>query len=885
MKSLRAWFIRLFRALASFAPGGRESEISAEIDSHLQLHTDDNIRAGMTPQEARRRAVIALGSVEGTKEAVRDRHGLPAFESLMRDVRYGTRSLMKAPGFALAGIVILGLGIGVNTAIFTLVNAVVLKPLPFADADRIMRIWHTPPQALFPGSKTFSLSPANFLDWEAQNQVFERMAIYRGGRQTLTGQGEPDAVFTLRGSANFLPILGVNPILGRLFTQAEDREGGPQTVILADAFFKSRFGGDPSVIGRSITLNGVPHTVIGVVPDGRAVTTRVQVYVPLAWTAADTVVRNNHNYNGIAKLKPGISVARAQSDMDAIARRLETQYPDDNKDWGVLVRPLQEDMVGQARSSLLVLLGAVALVLLIACANLANLTLARTHGRAKEIALRGALGASRLRVVQQLLTEGLVLGIGGGLAGLAAAYFGVDLLKTAFATAVPRMSEVTVDTRVLAFTGGIAIAAGLLAAFAPAWQLSGRDASEALKMGGRGNSGGSHGRLRSLLVISEVALALMLLIGAGLLMRSLNGLRAVDAGFDPRHVLTATISIPDKKYPTPEQRNQFFDRVMQSVRALPGVESAAWVDDVPLQSGSSQYVAVEGQPPLKESEMPVVAVRIPSPEYFKTMRIPLRSGRDFTVADGFGQPRVVIISERTAKRFWPGQDPIGRHITMSMMTKEPAEVIGVVGEVKTGALDASAEDSETAVYVPFAQFAFNGLQIVMRTAGEPMAQTKPMIAAVRAIDPEQPVLDIATMDSIVEEALGQRPLAMTLLAGFSVLALVLASVGIYSVLAYMVRQRVREIGIRLALGAPVRGLLGMVVFEGLKPTVIGVVVGLALAAAFVRVMATLLFGVSQHDPGTFTIVAGIMLVVGAIATLLPAYRATRVDPIVTLRAE
>jgi predicted permease len=874
--------MRLFGVLPSQR---RDRDLHAEIESHLQMHVDDNIRAGMTPSEARRRAVIALGSVEGTKEAVRDRQGLPAFESLMRDVRYGTRSLIKAPGFAIAGIVILGLGIGVNTAIFTLVNAVVLKPLPFADADRIMRIWHTPPQAIFPGAKIFALSPANFRDWEAQNQVFERMAIYRGGRRTLTGQGEPDAVFALRGSANFLPILGVNPIIGRLFTQEEDLDSAAHTVILSNAFFKSRFGADPSVLGRSITLDGVPHTVIGVVPDGQALTNRVQIYVPLGWTAAEMAVRNNHNYNGIAKLKPGITVARAQSDMDAISRRLAAQYPDDDKDWGALVRPLQEDMVGEARSSLLVLLGAVGLVLLIACANLANLTLARTHGRAKEIALRGALGASRLRVVQQLLTEGLVLGIGGGLAGLAAAYFGVDLLKTAFATAVPRMSEVTVDTRVLAFTGLIAIAAGLLAAFAPAWQLSGRDASEALKMGGRGNSGGSHGRLRSLLVISEVALALMLLIGAGLLMRSLNGLRAVDAGFDPHHVLTASISIPEQKYPTPEQRNLFFDRVMQDVRALPGVESAAWVDDVPLRGGSSQYVAVEGQPPMKESEMPIVAVRVPSPQYFRTMRIPIKAGRDFSEADGFGKPRVIIISERTAARFWPGQNPIGRHITLSMMTKEPAEVIGVVGEVKTGALDATAEDSETAIYAPAAQLAFNGTQIVLRAAGDPMALTKPLIAAVRAIDTEQPVLDIATMDTIVEEALGQRPLAMMLLAGFSILALVLASVGIYSVLAYMVRQRVREIGIRLALGAPVRGLLGMVVVEGLKPTLIGVAVGLMLAAALVRVMATLLFGVSQHDPGTFTIVAVIMLVVGAIATLLPAYRATRVDPIVTLRSE
>jgi predicted permease len=492
-----------------------------------------------------------------------------------------------------------------------------------------------------------------------------------------------------------------------------------------------------------------------------------------------------------------------------------------------------------------------------------------------------------MRVIQQLLTEGMVLGIGGGIAGLAAAYFGVDALKAAFGTALPRAAEVSVDTRVLLFTAGISIATGLLAAFVPAWTLTGRDANDALKTGpGRGNSSSGDGRLRNLLVVSEVALALMLLIGAGLLLRSLNGLRAVDPGFDPKNVLTAFINLPEAKYGTPEQRNQFFARVGASLRALPGVEAAAWIDTVPLSGGgSTQYVAVEGQPAMQESEMPVVAVRLPTPGYFTAARIPFAAGRDFTEADGFGRPRVVIVSERTAARFWPNQDPIGKHITLLMMTKEPAEVIGVVREVKDGALDLSAAQSETVVYAPAPQFGVNGATLVMRTAGDPRAQTKAMIAAVRAIDPEQPVLNIEALDAIVEQSLGQRPLAMQLLAAFALLALVLATVGIYSVLAYTVRQRVREIGIRLALGAPVQGLLRMIVVEGLKPTLAGIVLGLALAAALVRVMASLLFGVSQHDPSTFTIVALIMIVVGLLATLIPAYRATRVDPIVTLRAE
>jgi putative ABC transport system permease protein len=881
MKSLRAWFMRLFGV---FGSSRSERDLSAELESHLQLHIDDNLRAGMPPGEARRRAVIALGGVESTKEAVRDRRGLPGIESLARDVRYGIRSLVKAPGFTLAGVVILGLGIGVNSAIFTVVNAVVLKPLPYAGADRIMRLWQTPPPGLFT-TPIFPLSPANFIDWEAQASSFEAMAIYRGGRRTLTGQGEPDAVQLLTGSASFMPIFGVSPMMGRGFTKEENSEGGARVVILSDFFWRTRFGSDPAIVGKTIVLDRVPHTVIGVVTPP-SIWNDVQAWLPLQWTAATRAVRNNHNYRAVARLKPGVSVPQAQAELTAINDRLALQYPEDNKDWGGLVRPLQDDMIGEVRTSLLVLLGAVAFVLLIACANLANLMLVRTHARAKEIAVRNALGASRLRVIQQLLAEGLVLGIGGGLAGLAAAYFGVDLLKLAFGTALPRAGEIAVDTRVLIFTTAIALATGLVAAFVPAWQLTGRDANDALKTGpGRGNSSGGDGRIRNLLVVSEVALALMLLIGAGLLMRSLTGLRGVDPGFDSANVLTASVDIPEAKYATPELRNQFFARALENIRAIPGVAAAAWVDSLPLQGGSSQYVAVEGQPAMKESEMPVVAVRLPSPGYFETARIKVIRGRDFTAADGFGQPRVVIVSEHTAKKFFPNQDPLGKQITLTMMTKEPARIVGVVSEVKLGALDDSEAESETVIYAPAPQFAFNGAVLAVRTTPEPRSLTRSVIGAIRAIDPEQPVLDIATLDEIVEESLGQRPLAMTLLAAFALLALVLATVGIYSVLAYTVRQRVREIGIRMALGAPVKGVLGMIVVEGLKPTLIGVAIGLALAAALVRVMATLLFGVSQHDPGTFSGVALIMLAVGIVATLVPAYRATRVDPIVTLRSE
>jgi putative ABC transport system permease protein len=882
VKAIYAWFHRLLGVLPS---SKAERDLAAELESHVQLHTDDNIRSGMAPADARRSALLALGGVEQTKEQYRDRRTLPTVDSLLRDIRHGARTLWRTPGFTVAGILILGLGVGVNSAIFTLVNAVVLRPLPFADADRIMRLWHTPPPTLFAGSPTFPLSPANFIDWEAQNKTFERMAIYRAGRRTFTGRGEPDAVVTVRASADFLPILGLAPTRGQGFTKNDDNAGA-RTALLGEKFFQSRFGGDPSVIGGTITLDGVVYEVIGIVPDAPTFVDQAQVWVPLAWTPEERAVRNNHNYRAIAKLKTGISVEQAQADLTAISARLAAQYPDENKDWGALVTPLRDDFIGDARSSLLLLLGAVALVLLIACANLANLMLVRTHGRARELAVRTALGASRLRVVQQLLTEGLVLGLGGGIAGFAAGVFGVRALTAALGTALPRAAEVRVDGRVLAFTTAIAVVTGLLAAFAPAWKLTGRRAADALKSGpSRGNSSTGDGRMRNLLVVSEVALALMLLIGAGLLMRSLAGLRAVDPGFDPKNVLTATIAIPEAKYSTETLRNQFFTRALEGVRTLPGVESAAWVDTVPLQGGSSQYVQVEGQPAMKESEMPVVAVRLNSPGYLRTLRIRLLAGRDFADADTLGSPRVLLISERTAARFWPGENPLGKHITLTMMTKEPAEVVGVVAEVKTGALEAGDADSETAVYAPAAQFAFNNTTLVVRTAIEPAALTHAVVDAIRAVDPEQPVLDIATMAEIVEEALGQRPFAMQLLIAFAILAVVLASVGIYSVLAYTVRQRVREIGIRVALGAPIADVLRMVVIEGLKPTLMGVGAGLLLAALLTRLMTTLLYGVSEYDPRTFGVVSVLMLSVGLVATLIPAYRATRVDPIVTLKAE
>jgi putative ABC transport system permease protein len=881
IRRLRAWS----RRLTGLVTGPRrDRDFADELESHLQLHIDDNIRAGMSSSEARRHALIRLGGIDQAREAHRDRRGIPAIENLVRDLRHGIRGLVKSPGFTVAAITVLGLGVGVNTAIFTIVNTVVLRPLPFAESDRLMRVWHTPPPQLFAGHPTFPLSPANFVDWQEQSQSFEAMAAYMFRRVTLTGVGEPESLIAGQVSSEFLPILGLQPILGRNFTPSDDREGAPATVLLSEGTWRSRFGADPSIVGRVVTLDGVSRTVVGVAPSAATFINRIQLWMPLAWSAEERAVRDNHNYRVIARLRSDVDLARAQADLSAIAARLEQQYPADNKGWGAMVVPLHQDLVGDVRAALLVLLGAVGLVLLIACANVANLLLVRTFGRGKEIAMRSALGASRARVVQQLLVEGLLLGVGGGLAGLVAAVAGVRVLVAAFGDTLPRAAEVSIDGRVLAFTAAAAVLTGVVTAAAPAWQLTRRDLNDALKSGaGRGSSSGGEGRVRRLLVVSEVALALMLLVGAGLLMRSLVVLQSSDRGFDPHNLLTAVVQLPEAKYPTEEDRDRFFDAVLNRIRSLPGVESAGTVDTLPLHGGSTQPVAIEGAPVVPQSEQPALLVRLASADYFRTTRIPLLEGRDFERRDTRDGTLVAVISAEVARRFWPGESPIGKRLALPLISDEPRQVVGVVGEIKTEAID--ARDPEATIYVPVSQLRPRGADLMVRTLVPPTELARPVVDAVHSVDPDQPVLEVSTMEDVVDDVLGRRRFAVQLLGAFAALALVLAAIGIYSVLAYTVRQRVREIGIRMALGAPASGVLRLIVADGLKPTVLGVFIGLALAAALGRVMESLLYGVGVHDTITYAGVAAVVTTVGAMATLVPAYRATRVDPVKTLRAE
>jgi len=881
MRRARGW---LARAIAPFGGGRTDSEIDEELRSHIELHVVDNIRAGMTPDDAHREAWMALGGLERTKDEYRDQRGFPVIDSLIRDVRHAIRLLLKSPGFSLTAIAILGLGIGANAAIFSVVNAVVLRPLPFPDPSRIMRVWHTPPREQFSGMATFSVSPANYLDWRAQNTAFERLAIYGFRPANLTGRGEPDALRAGAVSGEFFEVLGARALLGRTLGPGDDERDRSHVVVLGEAVWKSRFGGDFGIVGRTIQLNSEPYTVVGVLPQRLKFPAFADMWLPLVWTAEQRAVRGNHNYLVIGRLHPDVDVRRAQAEMTTISQRLERLYPADDKGWGAVVLPLHEDMVSNVRWGLLVLLGAVGCVLLIACANLANLLLARVLGRARELAIRSAVGAGRGRIIQQLLVESTVLALAGGVVGFLAASWTTGLIVESFGRSLPRAAEVALDGRVLAFTCAIAIATGIVAGVAPAWRMTQGDAGEALKQGmGRGGSHAGERRVRNVLVTTEVALALMLLVAAGLLIRTLSQLRAVDPGIDPRNVVTMTVMLPRATYPERSDFVRFFDRAVARVRAVPGVHAASGIDSLPLAGGGSmQPVAIDGEPARPLSEQPEVAVREILAGYPGAVGMRILDGRDLGEGDREGRARVAIVSASMARRFWPNQRAIGKRLTLGLISNDMREVVGVVSDVKINGLN---ETESQMVYVPATQVPTPRMSLVVRSTVPTEAITASVVAALHAVDAELPVVDIHTMDEVIGESIAQQRFAMRLLTAFAALALLLAAVGIYGVLSYTVRQRVQEIGIRMALGAARLDVVRLIVVEGLKPTLAGLGIGLLGAAALGRVLSTLVFGVTPRDAATFAAVSGVVIVVGLLSCLLPAYRATRVDPLQALRTE
>jgi len=811
--------------------------------------------------------------------------------NLVSELRHGLRTLVRNPGFSATAVLLLALGIGANTAIFSVVDAVLLRPLPYQDSSRIMQIWHVPPAKSFPGMTLFSVSPANYLDWQRQNHSFEEIAAYGGTSFNVGGKERPEAIQGAAVAPGFFSILRVHPLLGRTFSQEEDRPGQGHVVVLGYALWRDHFGADPGILGRSVALDGETYSVIGVMSASFKFPSFAQLWTPLAWTDEKRAVRGNHNYLVIGRLKPGVDVRAAQAEISAISSRLEQLYPEDDKGWGATIRPLREQLVDDVRPALLVLLGAVAFVLLIACANVANLVLGKILARKKEIAIRSALGASRVAILRQILAETVILSLAGAALGLFLASFGTTLIVKFLADRLPRFTEIALDVPVLAFTVFLALFAGIVAGLLPALRFTKTDVNEALKQGqSRGSSDSGGSKTRGLLVVSEVALSLVLLIGAGLMVRTLWQLSNIRPGFDPNGVLTMSVSVPANKFATPGAQIAFFERVLQQVRSTPGVESAGVIDDLPMGNGGShQPVAIEGQPVVPMADQPEVDVRLVSSGYLHTMRVPLLRGRDLTDSDVAGRTPTVLVSESMARRFWPNENPLGKHLTLTFYPGAVREIVGVVGDVKLDSLDETRPVAT--VYWPLDQifappsepWRSFGMSLTVRLSVDPMAAASAVTSAIHQVDPEAPVIDVISMNELISSSLSPQRSNMLLLAAFAGLALVLTAVGIYSVLSYGVRRRVREIGIRMALGASHSDVLRMVVADGMKPILLGVGIGFAAALALGRVVSSLIYGVLPTDPLTFATVALLLVAVGLLATAVPAYRATRVEPIRTLR--
>ncbi len=803
--------------------------------------------------------------------------------TLWQDLRYGIRTLLRRPGFTLIAVLALMLGIGANSAIFSVVNGVLLRPLPYADPERLVQVWEYRPRQ---GMNQIEVSSAEFAAWRDQNRVFEQIAAIDHADYNLTGNDEPQRISGARVSASYFPLLGVKPALGRTFLPEEDQPDHNSVVVLSYGIWQGRFGSDPNILGKSVTLNGTACTVIGIMPRGFQLPHDAGLARPIAFTSAEQTTSGNHYLEVIARLKPGVTIKEAAGEMSAIAGRLEQTFPNTNVGHGVVLVPLHEQVVGEVRPALLVLLGAVGFVLLIACANVANLLLARSAARRKEIAIRTALGASRARIIRQLLTESLFLAVLGGAAGLLLAMWGVDLLIRLIANSIPRANEISLDGRVLGFTLLISLMTGLLFGLLPALQTSRPDLTESLKEGGRDSAESfRRNRARSLLVVCEVALTLVLLIGAGLLIKSFLRLRDVNPGFNPAGTLTLELSLPASKYSDGAQIAGFYQQLLPRVEALPGVQAAGAVSVLPLSGNDeSNFVGIEGHQPLPPGQALRAGRRIVNPDYFRAMGIPLKRGRPFTQADTRETERVMIINETMAHRFFaPDEDPLGKRIRTGGGSSPWLSVVGVVGDVRHGGLD---RDARPEMYFPYLQAPSRSMALVVRAAaGDPLKLAGPVRGQVLSLDKDQPIGNVMSLEQLLAESVAPRRFSMLLLGLFAAVAMILAAVGIYGVMSYSVAQRTREIGIRMALGAQAADVLRMVVGQGMVLAVIGLGVGLATALAVTRVMSSLLFEVSATDPLTFAGVSILLAVAALLACYIPARRATKVEPVVALRYE
>ncbi|MEN3333460.1 MAG: hypothetical protein V7641_2825 [Blastocatellia bacterium] len=804
--------------------------------------------------------------------------------TLLHDLRYGARMLLKAPGFTLVAVITLALGIGANTAIFSVVNTVLLRPLPFKNPNRLMSVWEN---NLKQGQDHQAVGGANFTDWKNQNQAFESLAAYFNWNYNLTGGDEPQRLRAVVVSGEFFQTLASVAAAGRALAPEDDQDGKDNVIVLSHAFWQRRFGASQEIIGQIVLLNGRSHTVVGVMPPGfNFPDDKVDIYRPMAMSAQQAQNRQGKWLSVIGRLKTGVSIEQAAAEMNAIARQLEQQYPDANAGWGVQLVPLHEEIVGKISGLLLILLGTVGFVLLIACANIANLLLARASSRRKEIVVRAALGASRRRLISQFLTESLLLALMGGLLGLLLALWGSDALIALSPGNIPRLNEAGMDGRVLGFTFLLSLLTTLIFGLAPAWQASKPDLNEVLKEEGRGASSGSGRRLRSLLVVAEVAVSVVLLVGAGLMIKSFIQLHSVNTGFDPHNLLTMEITLPPASYGQNQQQIAFFQQALEQIKTLPGVESAGAVQDLPFRLNEMSFpVTLEGQPARPEAQRPKAVYRAVTDDYFRTLGIPLLQGRWFTAQDDQNAVPVVIINQAMASRFWPDEEPLGKRIRFGEPDDPAYAIVGVVGDIKHMGLDA---DEGAVIYQPHAQKRFGWLRwmtLVMRSNEEPTTLAAAVRRRIQEVDKDQPVYNIATMEQLLTKSIAQPRFSTLLLGVFALLALALTAIGVYGVVSYAVAQRRREIGIRMALGAQVRDVLRLVIGQGLKLVLIGVALGLAGAGALTHAMKSLLFGVSATDPAIFALISVLLTGVALLACYLPARRAAKIDPMEALRYE
>jgi putative ABC transport system permease protein len=891
--------------------GQFDREMSEEMRFHLEMKVEENISSGLTPEEALYAARKQFGNQTLLQEASREVWGFTMIETLLRDVRYGARVLLKSPGFTAVAVLTLALGIGANTAIFSVVDAVMLRPLPYPEPERLVMLWTSMKgQGV---SRAGSAMP-DYREWRDQTQSFDGLAAFYYGDFNLSGGGaEPERAQGARVTANLFDVLGVRPALGRNFLPEEEQWGRNRVALLSYGLWQRRYAGDPGIVGREISLGAQSYTVVGVLPKGTAFFDNqppVDLFVPISFAPGDNAdSRNNYFIQIVGRLKPGVALAQAQEDVSAVAARLRADGKE-TEGFGGEVGSLRDQIVGDARRALLVLLGAVSFVLLVACVNVANLLLARAAAREKELAIRASLGASRLRLVRQMLLESLPLGLIGGGVGLLLAAWGVSALDAQLPAALPRHNAIEIDARVLAFTAAVSLLTTVTFGVLPAFQAARSNLQLALSEGGRGGTQGRKAsRLRGLLVTAEMALAVVLLVGAGLMIQSFFKLRGVETGFEARNVLTMRVPLPPAKYPTPLNINSpppaalgFFERLLERVRATTGVKAAGVSTSLPLGAGGSwgKLFSVEGRPlPTSFDQIPNVRFALVSEDYLSAMGIPVRAGRPFDAHDTEDSPQVAIINETAARRFFPGDDPLGKVIYLGppdtmLPPAQPGQdsraprrtIVGVVADVKGADL---SRDPQAQVYAPYRQNKLEGwsnaMMLAVRTEGDPATMAATIREEVRALDVDQPVTDVATMEERLSRSVS-RPRFSTLMLGvFAAAALLLAAVGIYGVVAYAVAQRAHEIGVRMALGAQRGDVLRMILRQGMILTCAGVVVGLAASLALTRLMTGLLYGVSAMDPLTFAAVSLLLLIVALFACLVPARRATKVDPMIALRYE